>query len=225
MSQILEKLYDHRRSNSWATKLRKKRLSLLKSLITSVPTPLKILDIGGKQAFWENAAFFNQELKGLEIILLNLDPEQVTVTHPSFQGVVGTATDMKQFADNSFDVVFSNSVIEHVGDYNAQRQMANEVMRVGKRYFVQTPNLYFPVEPHFVFPFFQFLPISFRVWLLTHFDLGWMKKVTDKQEARRYVTSIRLLNKQELINLFPDAKLYEEKLFGLNKSLIVYGGW
>jgi len=225
MNQILEKIYDHRLSDSWATKLREKRLSLFKSLITSVSTPLKILDIGGRQAFWENAAFLNQELKGLEITLLNLDPEQVKVNHPNFKGVVGTATNMKQFADNSFDVVFSNSVIEHVGGYNAQCKMANEVMRVGKRYFVQTPNLYFPIESHFVFPFFQFLPISFRVWLLTHFDLGWMKKVTDKQEARKYVTSIRLLKKQELINLFPNALLYEEKLFGLTKSLIVYDGW
>lgn len=55
---------------------------------------------------------------------------------------------MKQFQDNEFDAVFSNSVIEHVGDYEAQRQMANEIMRVGKRYFVQTPNFYFPIEPH-----------------------------------------------------------------------------
>ncbi|MEH2169146.1 MAG: class I SAM-dependent methyltransferase [Nostoc sp.] len=130
---------------------------------------------------------------------------------------------MENFQSNEFDIVFSNSVIEHVGDYDRQCQMANEVMRVGKGYFVQTPNLFFPIEPHFVFPLFQFMPINLRVWLLTNFALGWYDKVTDKQLATRIATSIKLLNKRKFLNLFPGAKLYEEKFFGLTKSFIVYG--
>lgn len=103
--------------------------------------------------------------------------------------------------------------------------MANEIKRVGKRYFVQTPNLYFPIEPHFVFPFFQFLPVEVRVWLISHFDLGFYEKITDKQTAIEAVTSITLLNKKKFISLFPEANLFEEKIFGITKSFIVYDGW
>jgi hypothetical protein len=97
--------------------------------------------------------------------------------------------------------------------------------RVGKRYFLQTPNLYFPIEPHVLFPFFQFLPISLRVWLLNNFTMGWYGKVTDKQEARDLVISTRLLTRKELSMLFPESTIYEEKILGLTKSFIVYAGW
>jgi len=225
VNQVLGRLYDNRRPDSWASQLRKKRMQLFESLISSVPAPLKILDIGGRQDFWENTDFLKQDLKDVEITLLNLDLEEANVTSSKFKFVVGSATNMEQFEDNSFDVVFSNSVIEHVGDYHAQRQMANEAMRVGKRYFIQTPNFFFPIEPHFVFPFFQFLPIEMRVWLQSHFDLGLRKKLPNKEEARASVTSIQLLTKKELTKLFPQGNLHEEKLLYMTKCFIVYGGW
>jgi hypothetical protein len=103
--------------------------------------------------------------------------------------------------------------------------MAEEVRRVGKRYFVQTPNRYFPLEPHFLFPFFQFLPIKVRVWLLQNFKLGWIEKTPDLQKATEIVESIRLLGKREFLSLFPHAHLYEEKVFGMTKSFVAYEGW
>jgi 2-polyprenyl-3-methyl-5-hydroxy-6-metoxy-1,4-benzoquinol methylase len=231
--QIIKLIYDNEVSHSWATNLRKKRLSLFKSLIELIPSEsnsssLKILDVGGtqvfwEQVFWETVGLLKQTLKIAEITLLNVKP--VSVTHSNFNSVAGDARNMKMFKNNQFDIVFSNSVIEHVGDYNVQRQMANEIRRVGKRYFVQTPYLYFPVEPHFVFPFFQFLPTAIKVGLVTNFALGFYPKITEQQTALEAVNSIKLLNKKEFITLFPNAKLYEEKIFGLTKSLIVYDGW
>jgi 2-polyprenyl-3-methyl-5-hydroxy-6-metoxy-1,4-benzoquinol methylase len=227
MNKVLGKFYDNRRSDSVSTNIRKNRLAFFKSLLASVPGPLRILDIGGRQRLWETTTdFLAEEMRDIEITLINLNPRIVKeVNHPKIKGIVGDARHLPQFKNNEFDVVFSNSVIEHVGDYNDQLQMANELMRVGKRYFVQTPNLYFPIEPHFVFPLFQFLPVEVRVSLITHFDLGWIKKITDKQRAKQAVTSIRLVSKKEVMALFPNANLYEEKLFGLTKSFIVYGGW
>ena len=67
------------------------------------------------------------------------------------------------------------------------------MQRITKNIFVQTPNKYFPLEPHFLFPFFQFLPLGMQVWLLTHFQLGWYPKYQSKEEAKGAAKSIRLL--------------------------------
>jgi hypothetical protein len=130
-----------------------------------------------------------------------------------------------QADDRSFDIVFSNSVIEHVGDHHDQLRMAEEVRRVGKRYFVQTPNKYFPIEPHFLFPFFQFLPLGLRVRLMQNFHLGWFPKTPERQKAREIVTGIRLLDRCEFRSLFPDATIYDEKVLGITKSFVAYAGW
>ncbi|MBG1266808.1 class I SAM-dependent methyltransferase [Nostoc sp. WHI] len=222
MFKMFSKVYDHRLSDSWASNLRKQRLALFASKLESLPSPIKILDVGGTVNFWENIELLNTNLKDLEITVMNLSYNKMGSTHPNIQQVIGDARNMEQFQSNQFDVVFSNSVIEHVGDDHDQQQMATEIMRVGKRYFVQTPNLFFPIEPHFVFPFFQFLPINVRVWLISNFALGWFSKFTDQEKARKIVTSTRLLSKKKLLNFFPGSEFYEEKFFGLIKSLIVY---
>jgi ubiquinone/menaquinone biosynthesis C-methylase UbiE len=223
MKEILKSIYDNERSNSWATNLRKKRLSLFKHLIESIPGSLTILDVGGTEIFWDTVGFLEQRSDSLEITIMNV--KKVPVTRPNLNSIVGDARNMKNFQDNQFDVVFSNSVIEHLGAYKAQLEMANEIKRVGKRYFVQTPNLYFPVEPHFVFPFFQFLPLEVKVLLMTNFSLGWYEKFIDKKVAIEEANSIKLLNKKQFSNLFPNANLFEEKIFGLTKSFVVYDGW
>jgi hypothetical protein len=103
--------------------------------------------------------------------------------------------------------------------------MAAEVRRVATRYFVQTPNYYFPLEPHFFFPGFQYLPPRTRVWLVRHFALGWFPKMPDPEQARREVEQIRLLKKREVQALFPGATLHAERVAGLTVSWVAYGGW
>lgn len=98
-------------------------------------------------------------------------------------------------------------------------------MRVGKRYFIQTPNLYFPIEPHFVFPFFQFFPFPLRAYLLSKFTLGWMRKAENYEDAMLDVRSIHLLTKKGLSTLFPGAQIYEEIFMGFAKSFTLYRGW
>ncbi|MGL5833195.1 MAG: methyltransferase domain-containing protein [Waterburya sp.] len=219
--KFLEKIYDNRRSDSWSSNLRQKRLVLLTSLIESLPTPVKILDVGGRPIFWQNAGFSERDFTNLDITFINIE----SVSEPGFNCIVGDARDMRQFKDQEFDVVFSNSVIEHVGTYQDQHLMADEVRRVGKRYFVQTPNLFFPIEPHFLFPFFQFLPLSLRVWLLHNFDLGWYPKMADKQAARDLLSSTNLLHRKQVVSCFPEATIHEEKVLTMTKSFVAYSGW
>ena len=222
LAKLLTKLADDQQATSPAARLRKGRFALFKTLMQSVQTPLRILDAGGAAGIWERERFCDGQ-EGVEILLLNVYDTQVS--GPNLKSVVGDVRAMPQFRDGEFDVVFSNSVIEHVGDYEEQRQMANEIRRVGKRYFLQTPNRYFPIEPHFLFPFFQFLPLWAKVWLVTSFRIGWSPRFTDKKEAAEFVSSVKLLSKQELLNLFPGSTLFEEKIWGMTKSFIVYDGW
>lgn len=218
---LFKKIADNREDDSYATVMRRKRFVFFLDLLAGVPRPLSILDVGGTQGFWERMAFVEEP--GVSITVLNLDPQPVH--HAGFTSIIGDATDLSLFAANAFDVVFSNSVIEHVGNTDKQRRMAEEVARVGRRYFVQTPNYFFPIEPHYLFPAFQWLPLEARAWLLHHFDLGWTKRKPTIEAARQSVGSVSLLRKKELLALFPHANLYEEKVAGLTKSFVVYSGW
>jgi hypothetical protein len=221
----IRQIYDFRQPESVAAKLRQQRFDFFMSLVQSLEAPIKILDVGGTMNFWLRLGLPDEVFAKFEITLLNKNVRQLGADNAQFRSIVGDARNMSQFQDQAFDIVFSNSVIEHLGDFEGQKQMASEIQRVGKRYFVQTPNYYFPVEPHFVFPIFHWLPIFVRVWLATHFHLGWYGKFSNSDTARAEVSSIRLLKRSEMLRLFPQGKMQDEKIWGLTKSLIAYGGW
>ena len=77
--------------------------------------------------------------------------------YPAASYVRGDALSLP-FGDGSFDVVFSNAVIEHVGRRDAQQRFVDEILRVGRRAFVATPNRWFPIEVHTRAPLVHWLP-------------------------------------------------------------------
>jgi ubiquinone/menaquinone biosynthesis C-methylase UbiE len=218
---LLRELAYNSRPGGFGTRMRARRHKFFMGLLQSVPQPIKILDVGGTESYWKTAGL-PASLQYM-ITLLNLKKEDVS--SPNVESIAGNAINMSELEDQSFDIVFSNSVIEHVGSFEDQKLMANEVMRVGKRYFIQTPNYWFPIEPHFLIPGFQWFPVFLRIWLIRHFDLGWYKRIEDPHQAYELLIHNRLLNKKEFQSLFPKAKLYEEKFLQLTKSFIAYGGW
>jgi hypothetical protein len=216
---MLKTLADNRDADSLAARLRRRRFSLFEGLLARLPDPVRILDVGGTPRFWQ---VMNFTRPGVSITLLN---EQPAVEIEGFQYLKGDARDMSQFGHGEFDVVFSNSVIEHVGALADQRAMAAEVRRVGQRYFVQTPNRYFPIEPHFLVPGFQFLPVRVRAEWLARRNVGWYTKAESYEAALAEVSRIRLLSRAEFQRLFPEGRLYRERFLGLTKSFVVYYGW
>ncbi len=242
MQSLLRRLSDNKNKNSLANRLRRKRFSLFLQLLEGFEKPVKILDVGGTALFWEQmglagqkglAASDNQKSPGSEKLhdLLSDDPmvtkiyllnkKKEAVKHGNIISVAGDARNLKQFEDQSFDIAFSNSVIEHVGGWCDQQLMAGEMLRAGKRLFLQTPNRYFPVEPHFLFPCFQFMPLKWKVWLVMHFNLGWYRRTPDRKQAEKICRSIRLLTKKEVQKLFPSAKIHTERFLGMAKSFVV----
>ncbi|GJM63185.1 methyltransferase domain-containing protein [Persicobacter diffluens] len=215
---MFSKVADNSNPQSMASKSRRKRFDFFLSKLNGLGKPVKILDVGGTEKFWKAMNFTGSE--DIEIYLLNLEHQQVSLAN--FKSLKGDATDLSEFENNFFDVVFSNSVIEHLFSWENQQKMAHEIQRVGRYHFIQTPNYWFPLEPHFVFPFFQYLPKSMRVNLTQRFDLGHIKKAKDKAAAESIINEIQLLSIGQMKNLFPQSDIYLDKIMGLNKSIVAH---
>jgi len=186
-------------------------------LLKPFPEPVRILDVGGTASFWINNA---PDLpRKCSWTLINREVESVAGL-PNATALKGDARNLDQFEDKSFDVCFSNSVIEHVGTLYDQMAMAREIRRLGRSYFVETPNRYFPLEPHFLFPGWPFLPFCLRAFLLNHFKVGWWPRRRDLFLARAEVEQIRLLTYREMKYLFPDAAIHREKFGPLTKAIV-----
>jgi len=220
MVSILQKIADNNNKKSYANKLRKDRFHYFKNNLDKLKTPISILDIGGTVNYWEQMGFTGSDT--IKIHLLNRYTQKTN--HTNIIALKGDALDLSQFKENNFDIAFSNSVIEHVGNYKNQTQMVSEMRRVAKNLYLQTPNYYFPIEPHFLFPFFQFLPHFTKLFLIRRFNLGWYKKESDKQKATTLANSIDLLSYKEIKKLFPNGLIYRERFMGLTKSFVITEG-
>jgi Methyltransferase domain len=170
----------------------------------------RVVDLGGTPPNWELVA----------------DRPQVTLVNMSVDFAVGAVRAVCAdalrcpFPDKAFDVVFSNSLIEHLETWERQVHFADEVRRLGRGYFVQTPNKWFPIEPHYLAPFVQFAPQNLRPWIVRWLTpRGWLEKPS-KDDCHRMVKEIRLLGPREMHRLFPEAKIIREKFLGLTKSII-----
>jgi len=215
---ILRKISNGWQRDSVANKMRQARLVLLKQILGERRSTVSILDVGGQEEFWQ--ALDLTQMPKMHITLLNRYP--LSPKLPFVCSIVGDAKYMSSIKDQAFDLVFSNSVIEHVGGLRDQKAMARECRRIGKKHFIQTPNRLFPLEPHFLLPFFQYYPMWLRALLHCNYDLGWWRKAKNYYEALEEVESIRLLTYREVSYLFPGSKIWREKIFGITKSFVAY---
>lgn len=172
---------------------------------------MRILDVGGFPAFWQAADV------PAHVTSLNLQPAEVPaeIRHRC-TAIAGDGTNLP-YADGEFDIVFSNSVIEHLGTWEMQQKFSREVRRVGRRYWVQTPAREFPMEPHLIAPFFHWLPRGLQRGIARYTPWGLMTKPTPAQ-VESLLAELRLLNEREMRELFPDGEILREKAAGMTKS-------
>ena len=170
----------------------------------------RILDVGGTRLNWDLIA------ARPKITLLNL-PSSGEAT------VVGDGRHLP-FRDRAFDIVFSNSVIEHISSVEDQRRFADEVRRTGRAYWVQTPDRRFPVEPHLLTPFLHWLPRRARASIARRFTFWSLIERPSRDRWEFYIRhcseEVRLLDARELQSMFPEAHIIRERFLGLSKSLI-----
>lgn len=178
----------------------------------------RILDVGGTPDCWRWLAVAPR------LVFLNTPRARQEVG----SGVEWVAGDGRRlpFADHSFDIVFSNSVIEHVGDQQSQRRFAQEVMRVGRAYWVQTPNRWFPVEQHLLTPIIHWLPAKWQKVLVPRVAVWrWLVRITPDRRRfylEHYLNEVKLLGARELRELFPQARVIRERFCGWTKSLVAF---
>ena len=168
----------------------------------------RILDLGGLPEFWEDCPI------PLDITILNLpgsSPRTVPQSHHRITLVEGDACNVEFAADNSFDIVFSNSVIEHVGDKTRRSEMAREIRRLAPRYWVQTPSIWFPIEAHCHMFFWWFYPEFVRSFFMNR----WRKSLPAWTDMMNGTTVVL---KSEMLEIFPDAVIWTEWKFGFIKS-------
>jgi len=195
-------------------RFRDQRMKLFLKLIGRVPTPATLLDVGGTVDFWRDRI-----PEGFSLTLVNVFEQEPL---EGIKVLVGDACDLTDFESQSFDVVFSNSVLGHVGGWKKQQQMASEIRRVGCQYFVQTPNQRFFLDWRTLVPFFHWLPSSVQAWCFQRFPVGRYKRVLKADLALELATRVRNVNAVELHNLFPDGTIVPERVFGLTKSFMVH---
>lgn len=200
-------------------RFRKARAALVNGLISAAEQAhgsVSILDVGGTRDYWEQLPELWQN-RPVRITIVNLNAEEYSDEH--FTISAGNACSLPQYENQSFDVVHSNSVIEHVGSWSAMAAKAQEIRRIGKSLYVQTPNRHFPFEPHYKLPLVHWCPEELRARILLNVN-GQLPKNSDIDIAMRRVQSIYLLSMRQMSALFPDCQLKRERFFGLTKSLI-----
>lgn len=172
-----------------------------------------ILDVGGTEAFWSESAFKDR------VTLLNTEPSRFGAAGKVGLQVVGDGCALP-FPDKAFDIVFSNSVIEHVGTWERQVQFAAESRRAGTSVWIQTPAREFFIEPHLIAPFIHWLPRRWQRRMIRWFTVrGWVDR-PNPADVEAFLDEVRLLTFGEMERLFPDCEIRKERFLGLCKSYV-----
>lgn len=221
---FIGKIANYSDPNSIGSRMRRRRSARLRVLIEECyqrQHKVSIIDLGGEAIYWDIFEPPYLRSRNVTILLANKYPDSV----PLLQGLDTSIFDRVSvdccalpYPTRTFDIAHSNSVIEHVGDWDAVMWFANEARRVANAYFVQTPAFWFPFEPHFGRPLFHWLPEATRAAALLRGRVGHYPQADTLDTAMRHVQYVRLLDHKQMVYLFPGAEIVRERVLGLTKS-------
>lgn len=191
-----------------------------------------ILDLGGGDGSHINRIIKNCKSANVNITISDISKEALEHAKKEYgyDTLIIDESSALPFADNAYDIVFCNSVIEHTTipkkdiwtfkntkqfrkeSLRRQSVFADEIRRISKAYFVQTPYRYFIIESHSWLPgIIVLLPRWLQINIIKFFNKFWPKQTSPDWN---------LLTYKDMERLFPDARIYKEKSLGLTKSLI-----
>ena len=116
------------------------------------------------------------------------------------------------------DLVISNAVIEHVGNFDNQIKMIKNIKKLTKKLFIIiTPNRNHPIEFHTYLPLIHMLPKKIHMKILSFIKLGFFSKEEN----------LNLLTEKELIFAFKSSKVENFsvdhlRFLGFKSNIIAY---
>lgn len=222
----MAKLANYENPNSFGSRMRARRLAPLIELVRKVHAAkgsVRILDVGGRETYWRAAGVDLLKELRVKITILNLPCDLAGEPNEIFEFAVGDACDLSQYPANEFDIVHSNSVIEHVGNWDRVKAFACETGRVAPSLFIQTPYFWFPIEPHFIKPFHHWLPKSLRVSIWLRFRMGERGRAKDIDQAMMKLDDEPYLLDMRMYRfLYPDCVILRERFLLFTKSMVAF---
>lgn len=203
---------------------RKRKLELF-NIIMKPTQQTRILDVGAEinPNGDKSLQLIDSYLWKNTLSVINISPEhisQIKQYYPNIEAVIGDARNLP-WPDKHFDIVYSNAVIEHVGNFQNQKKMAAEIMRVGKRWFVTTPNRWFPYEFHLRLPLVTWLPGSCYLWIGRFISYNHIQK---KYTFGIKHDGLNLLDARKLKCCFPSSRIIKQRVTFMAETLIAAGG-
>jgi hypothetical protein len=200
-----------------AQKMRARRHEWLREAYPGLAA-MSVVDLGGTAGSWLRAA-----VRPASVHVVNVACPAGDLP-PWIRATQADACDLPAaIRAGSYDLAFSNSVLEHVGGWDRRQRFAEAVHALAPAHWVQTPYRYFPLEPHWLFPGFQFLPLAVRGELARRWPLG-HARAASREQGLQAALETELVGRAEMRLLFPGSTIRLERLAGLVKSLIAVGG-
>jgi hypothetical protein len=211
MDRISASIIDTDRPTSLSARARRKRWEKFALSFPDIKE-MCVLDLGGTPNFWSNAPDVPAHVTAVNIAPLDgserIDAVQGDACNPP-ASVINAA----------YDLVVSNSLIEHVGGHAQRARLAEVIHEAADRHWVQTPYRYFPIEPHWLAPGIQFLPFEAKVRATMMWRFG-NRFTTDRKIAISSVNEIELIGLTQMREYYPNSTIWCERMAGLIKSMV-----
>lgn len=209
-NKTIAKLIDPDQAGSFTHRFRQQRNEEFKRRFPDL-ADMRVLDLGGTAVSWRVLG-----LRPSSVTIVNLARDQGP--YEPWMNVVQADACAGGFGQ--YDLVFSNSLMEHLGGHARRQQFADVIRESASSWWVQTPYRYFPIEPHWIFPGFQFLPFRLRVMVCQHWNTLHTPARKDPGEAAAEVASVELISATEMRTYFPTSEIWFERVAGIPKSLV-----